>query len=332
MSEYHQPAEPKSGASPFQVSSASANNPVQIILTPPTPIVPTGGLSLRGEDTHKEVHRLPDVSEEKEVVEKTDYSDEKQVFNVNAGHDEKEVYIPGEGKEVYDHGLEKEVHNLNLHDGHDEKQFYDPNDQTSHAHHVYPPEKEVVPAVYQDGNSDKEIYYPNQSAQSLPTQKTDGDANPMAMQKYNSNSHDRRDSVSTQSTETSESRSNRTCYYQRHVNKLNQAVDKKKKAWTTFTNQSSTSITEKYNQMDKDLKDRRMAFENGTTAKMSQLDKSISDSVDRAGKNVNTKVANFRQSMVNARSQSISSVKSLGSKCQIGGKEGKEETKGDKMA
>ncbi|KAM0279803.1 hypothetical protein ACHAO9_011538 [Fusarium lateritium] len=323
MSEYHQPT----GALPFQVSSASANNPVQIILTPPTPIVPTGGLGLRGEDTHKEVHRPPNVSEEKEVVEKTDYSDEKQVVNLNAGRDEKEVFIPGEGKEVYDHGLEKEVHNLNLHDGHDEKQFYDPNGQTSHAHHAHHPEKEVVPAVYQNGNSEKEFYHPDRTAQSLPTQKTDGDANSMAMQKYNSNSQDRRDSVSTQSTETSEPQSNRQCYYQRHVNKLNQAVDKKKKAWTTFTNQSSASMTEKYNQMDKDLKDRRMAFENGTTAKMSQLDKSISDSVDRAGKNVNTKVASFRQSMVNARSQSMSSVKSLGSKYQIGGKEGKGETK-----
>ncbi|KAH6962937.1 hypothetical protein DER45DRAFT_100286 [Fusarium avenaceum] len=277
MSEYHQTAEPQGGASPIQVSSASANNPVQIILTPPTPIVPTGGLGLRGEDTHKEVHRLPDVSEEKQAIAKRDYSDEKQAFNINAGHDEKEVYIPGEGKEVYDHGLEKEVHNLNLHDGHDEKQLCDP----------------------------------------------------MAMQKY-SNSHSQRDSVSTQSTETSESQSIRTRYYQRHVNKINQAVDKKKKAWTAFTNQSSTSITEKYNQMDKDFKDRRMAFENDTTAKMSQIDKSISDSVDRAGKNVNTKVANFKQSMVNARSQSISSVKSLGSKYQIGGKEGKEEVKGDK--
>jgi hypothetical protein len=324
MSEYHQPAEPRSGASPFQVSSASANNPVQIILTPPTPIVPTGGFSLRGEDTHKEIHRLPDVSEEKEVVEKTDYSDEKQVSNVNAGHDEKEVYIPGEGKEIYDHGLEKEVHNLNLHDGHDEKQFYNPNDKTSHAHHVYPPEKEVVLPAYQNGNLEKEFYNPNHSVRSLPTQNT------TAMQKYNSNSHDRRDSVSTQSTETSDTQSNRQRYYQRHVNKLNQVVDQKKKAWTTFTNQSTTSITEKYNQMDKDLKDRRMAFENDTTAKMSQLDKSISDSVDRAGKNVNTKVANFRQSMVNAKSQSINSVKSLGSKCQNGGKEGKEEAKGEK--
>ncbi|KAM0244904.1 hypothetical protein ACHAP5_005810 [Fusarium lateritium] len=323
MSEYHQ----RAGASPFQVSSASADNPVQIILTPPTPVVPTSGLSLRGEDTHKEVHRLPNVSEEKEVVEKTDYSDEKQVVNLNAGHDEKEVVIPGDEKEVYNHGLEKEVHNLNLHDGHDEKQFYDPNDQTFHAHHVYPPKKEVVPAIHQTGNSEKEFYHPNQSAQSLPTQKADGDTNPMAMQKYNSNSQDRRDSVSTQSTETSEPQSNRQCYYQRHVNKLNQAVDKKKKAWTTFTNQSSASMTEKYNQIDKDLKDRRMAFENGTTAKMSQLDKSISDSVDRAGKNVNTKVASFRQTMVNARSQSVSSVKSLGTKYQIGGKEGKEERK-----
>ncbi|KIL87074.1 hypothetical protein FAVG1_09628 [Fusarium avenaceum] len=277
MSEYHQTAEPQGGASPIQVSSASANNPVQIILTPPTPIVPTGGLGLRGEDTHKEVHRLPDVSEEKQAIAKRDYSDEKQAFNINAGHDEKEVYIPGEGKEVYDHGLEKEVHNLDLYDGHDEKQLCDP----------------------------------------------------MAMQKYG-NSHNQRDSVSTQSTETSESQSIRTRYYQRHVNKINQAVDKKKKAWTAFTNQSSTSITEKYNQMDKDFKDRRMAFENDTTAKMSQIDKSISDSVDRAGKNVNTKVANFKQSMVNARSQSVSSVKSLGSKYQIGGKEGKEEVKGDK--
>ncbi|CAJ0554808.1 Ff.00g133210.m01.CDS01 [Fusarium sp. VM40] len=330
MSEYHQTAEPQGGASPIQVSSASANNPVQIILTPPTPIVPTGGLGLRGEDTHKEVHRLPDVSEEKQVVEKTDYSNEKQVFNVNADHDEKEVYIPGEGKEVYDHGLEKEVHNLNLHDGHDEKQFYDPNNQTSHVHHVHPPEKEVVLPAYQNGDPEKELYNPNHSAHSLPTQNTVGDTNAMAMQKYNSNSRNQRDSVSTQSTETSESQSIRTRYYQRHVNKLNQAVDKKKKAWTTFTNQSSTSITEKYNQMDKDFKDRRMAFENDTTAKMSQIDKSISDSVDRAGQNVNTKVANFRQSMVNARSQSISSVRSLGSKCQIGGKEGKEEVKGDK--
>ncbi|SPJ79804.1 uncharacterized protein FTOL_08195 [Fusarium torulosum] len=331
MSEYHQPAEPQSGASPFQVSSASANNPVQIILTPPTPIVPTGGVGLCGEDTYKEVHRLPDVSEEKDVVEKTGYSDEKQVFDVKAGHDEKEVYIPGEGKELYDHGLEKEVHNLNLHDGHDEKQFYNPNDKTSHAHHVYPPEKEVVLPAYQNGNPEKQFYNPNHSVQSLPTQNTNGDNNPMAMQKYNSNSHDRRDSVSTQSTETPDTQSNRQRYYQRHVNKLNQVVDQKKKAWTTFTNQSSTSITEKYNQMDKDLKDRRMAFENSTTAKMSQLDKNISDSVDRAGKSVNTKVASFRQSMVNAKSQSISSVKSFGSKCQIGGKESTEEAKEDKM-
>ncbi|KAM0351052.1 hypothetical protein ACHAPU_002833 [Fusarium lateritium] len=328
MSEYHQSTGPMSGASPVEVSSASANNPVQIILTPPTPIIPTG-ISLRGEDTHKEVHRLPEVSE-KEVVEKTDYSDEKQVDDRNTGHDEKEVYIPGEGKEVFDHGLEKEVHNLKLHDGHDGKQFYDPNNQTSHTHQVFPRRKEVNPSAYQNHNPEKEVYQPNQSAQSLPTH---GDANSMTMQIYNSNPHQRRDSVSTESTETSEAQSCRTKYYQRHVNKLNRAVDKKKKAWTTFTNQSSASMTDKYNQMDKDLKDRRMAFENGTTAKMSQLDKSISDSVDRAGKNVNTKVASFRQSMVNARSQSISSVKSLGMKYQVGSKEASEESnKGDKPA
>ncbi|KAF5678627.1 hypothetical protein FHETE_1179 [Fusarium heterosporum] len=280
MSEYHQSTGPMSGASPSQVPSVSANNPVQIILTPPTPITPTG-ISLREEDTHKEVHRLPDVSE-KEVVGRTDYSDEKQVYDKNAGRDEEEVYIAEEEKEAYHKGLDKEVHSLNLHDGHDEKQVYD---------------------------------------QSIPEQKSDEGVNSIATQTYASDP--RRDSNSTKSTDLSETQS----YYQRHVNKLNQAVDKRKKAWTTFTNQSSTSMTDKYNQMDKDFKDRRMAFENGTTAKMSQLDKSISDSVERTGKSVNTKVANFKQSMVNARSQSISSVKSLGMKCQVGSKETREGSK-----
>ncbi|KAF4996641.1 hypothetical protein FGRMN_4387 [Fusarium graminum] len=284
MSEYHQSTGPMSGSSPFEVSSVSANNPVQIILTPPTPVIPTG-ISLRGEDTHKEVHRLPDVSE-KEVVGRTDYSDEKQVYDRNAGHGEKEVYIAEAEKEAYHNGLDKEVHNLNLHDGHDEKQVYD---------------------------------------HSIPTQKSDRDVKTIAMQ---TNTNDpRRNSVSTESTGISDTQSCRTNYYQQHVNKLNQAVDKRKKAWTTFTNQSSASITDKYNQMDKDFKDRRMAFENGTTAKMSQLDKSISDSVDRAGKNVNTKVANFKKSMVNARSQSISSVKSLGMKRQVSSKETRDESK-----
>lgn len=84
-------------------------------------------------------------------------------------------------------------------------------------------------------------------------------------------------------------------------------------------------MTEKANQIDKGFKDRCTAFENGTTAKLNQLDRSISDSVDRAGKNVNTKVANWKTGMGNMKSQSMNSVKTLGSRCQIGTTEEKKE-------
>ncbi|EXK28900.1 hypothetical protein FOMG_14775 [Fusarium oxysporum f. sp. melonis 26406] len=309
------------GSSPVEVTSASDNNPVQIILTPPTPIVSTGNFDRRGEDTFKEV--LPAVSEEKEVVQKTDGSDEKEVYVVNEGHDEKEVYIPAVEKEVYDHGLEKEVHDLRLHDGHDEKQIYDPSEHIAQAQRIDSLEKEVLPQTNHEDH--KGFYYPNYSAQSLPTQDKENEAS-MAVQKYNSNTSERRESISTASTETSEKKDSAARgYYQRHVNKWNQAVDKKKKAWTTFTNNSSTAMTEKANQIDKGFKDRCTAFENGTTAKLNQLDRSISDSVDRAGKNVNTKVANWKTGMGNMKSQSMNSVKTLGSRCQIGKTEGKKE-------
>ncbi|KAH7234812.1 uncharacterized protein BKA55DRAFT_579488 [Fusarium redolens] len=309
------------GSSPVEVASASGKNPVQIILTPPTPIVSAGNFDRRGEDTFKEV--LPAVSEEKEVVQRTDGYDEKEVYAVSEGHDEKEVYIPAAEKEVYDHGLEKEVHDLRLHDGHDEKQIYDPTERIAQAQCIDSPEKEVLPPTNHEDH--KGFHHPNYSTQSLPTQDKENEAS-MAVQKYNSNVNERRESISTASTETSETKDSAARgYYQRHLNKWNQAVDKKKKAWTTFANNSSTTMTEKANQIDKGLKDRCTAFENGTTAKLNQLDRSISDSVDRAGKNVNTKVANWKTGMGNMKSQSMSNFKTLGSRCQIGAKEGKEE-------
>ncbi|KAF5601365.1 hypothetical protein FPANT_1736 [Fusarium pseudoanthophilum] len=288
------------GSSPVEVTSASDSNPVQIILTPPTPIVSTGNFDRRGEDTLKEI--LPAVSEEKEVVQKAGGSEEKEAYVVNEGHDEKEVYVPAAEKEVYDHGLEKEVHDLRIHDGHDEKQIYDPNESTARVQCIGSTEKEVIPQT----NHEEEAS--------------------MAAYKYNSNTTERRESISTASTGPSEKiDSAARGYYQRHVNKWNQAVDKKKKAWTTFTNNSTTAMTEKANQIDKGFKDRCTAFENGTTTKLSQLDRSISDSVGRAGKNVNNKVANWKMGMGNMKSQSMNSVKTLGSRCQVGTKEGKKE-------
>ncbi|OBS24268.1 hypothetical protein FPOA_04814 [Fusarium poae] len=280
-----------------EVASASASNPVHIILTPPTPIVPTtpGIIDRRGEDTHKEVYRLPDVSEEKEVVPKTDFSDEKQVYDGRDACDGKEVYIPDAGKQVYNVGIEREVHNLKLHDGHDEKQIYDPNTPTQG---VYDAEKEVLYNLNQhDTNS-------------------------------NSTADQRRHSTSTESTETSQSqtKTNPFCY-KRHVSKFNDAVDKKKKAWSTFTNNSSTAMSEKIVQMDKGWKQRVDVFEESTMAKMSAFDRSISDGMDRAGKGYNSTVSSWKTGVINKRNQSISSMKSLGSKCQISGKGDKEEMK-----
>ncbi|KAG5798175.1 hypothetical protein H9Q69_002784 [Fusarium xylarioides] len=304
------------GSSPVEVTSASDSNPVQIILTPPTPIVSTGNFDRRGEDTFKEV--LPAVSEEKEVVQKTDGSDEKEVHVVNEGHDEKEVYIPVAEKEVYGHGLEKEVHDLRIHDGHDEKQIYDPGESIAQVQRIDSPEKEVFPQTSHE--DEKRFYHPNGS-----TQDQENEAS-MAARKYNSNTSERRESISTASTEISEKKDSAARgYYQRHVNKWSQAVDKKKKAWTTFTNNSTTAMTEKANQIDKGFKNRYTAFETGTTTKLNQLDRSISDSVDRAGKNVNTKVATWKTGMGNMKSQSMNSVKTLGSRCQTGTKEGEKE-------
>ncbi|KAM0553159.1 hypothetical protein ACHAPJ_007446 [Fusarium lateritium] len=327
MSESHQSAEAKT-SSAGEVSSVPGNNPVQIILTPPTPITPKANINRSGEDTHKEVHRLPDVSEEKEVVDTKDYSEEKQVYVGNETRDEKEVYIPSAEKEVYDHGVDKEVYNHE--DGHDEKQVYDPKDPKLQGYYAPPPEKEVYTANEHD-KPEKEFYNPNQSAQSLPSQKTEDDAyNSMAIQMYNSNLNERQDSVSTQSTET-ETQSNpgktKSSYYQRRLDKFNQAVDKKKKAWTTFTNESNTAMVNKYNQVEKNMADRRMAFENGTTAKLKQIDKSLGSTYDRAEKGMNSRVTSFKQSMVNARSQSMNSVKTLGSKCPTSKKEDKQEDK-----
>lgn len=312
------------GSSPVEVTSASDSNPVQIILTPPTPIISTGNFDRRGEDTFKEV--LPAVSEEKEVVQKTDGSDEKEVHIVNEGHDEKEVYIPAAEKEVYDHGLEKQVHDLRIHDGHDEKQIYDPSESIAQVQRIDSPEKEVLPQKNHEDH--KAFYHPDSSVQPLPTEDQENEAS-MAAKNSNSNVNERRESISTASTETSDKKDSAARgYYQRHINKLNQAVDKKKKAWTTFTNNSTTAMTEKANQIDKGFRDRCTAFENGTTTKLNQLDRSISDSVDRAGKNVNTKVANWKMGMGNMKSQSMNSVKTLGSRCQISAKEGKKEEEG----
>ncbi|CEF77663.1 hypothetical protein FGSG_02963 [Fusarium graminearum PH-1] len=275
-----------------EVASASASNPVQIILTPPTPIIPSGPAAIdrRSEDTNKEVHRLPDVSEEKEVVAKTDFSDEKQVYNEHDAHDEKQVYTSDIGKEVYDVGVEKKVQNLKLHDGHDEKQIFDP------SLGVHDTEKEAL---------------------------------------YIQNLHDvdqRRHSNSTESTETSQSQAKTKPFcYKRHVGKFNEAIDKKKKAWTTFSNNSSTAMSEKIIQMDKGWKQRVDVFEESTMAKMSAFDKSINDGFDRAGKGYNSTISSWKTGVINKRNQSISSMKSLGSKCQVGGKGGKEDATDDKF-
>ncbi|KAF4457675.1 hypothetical protein F53441_435 [Fusarium austroafricanum] len=340
MSESNQSV-PPSSSSPAEVSSTTVKPPVEIILTPPTPVTPASDLDCRLGDTHKEV--LPAVSEEKEVVERTDFSDEKQVYNPNEGHDEKEVYIPEAEKEVYDHGIDKEVLDMRLHDGHDEKEFYDPKAQSPQSPDLHSSEKEVLPP-YQNGEPVKEFNNLKQPAQSPPTEETKDES--MAIQKYNSNPNGRKDSVSTVSTEGSEKKGNPAqCFYQRRLDKLNQAVDKKKKAWTAFTNDSSTAMAEKkkaftnytnesstamaqkYNKMGEGLKDRRTAFEKGTMTKLDQWDKGINDSVNRAGKNVNTKVANFKQGITNVKSQSVNGVKNLGSRHQIGGKEGKADAK-----
>ncbi|GKU07049.1 unnamed protein product, partial [Fusarium langsethiae] len=208
------------------------------------------------------------------------------------------VYIPN-GKERYDGGIEKEVHNLKLHDGHDEKEIYDPNSQT---HGIY--------------DSDKEVFYT----------QNQHDANSY------SNIDQRRHRTSTESTETSQSQTkNKPFCYKRHVGKFNEVIDKKKKAWSTFTNNSSTAMSEKIIQMDKDWKQRVDVFEESTMAKMNAFDRSIGDGFDRAGKGYNSTVSGWKTGMVNKRNQSISSMKSLGSKCQISGKGGKEEVKDDNL-
>ncbi|RGP76919.1 hypothetical protein FLONG3_5002 [Fusarium longipes] len=264
------------------MSSTSASSPVQIILTPPTPIIPAAP-GTPDQDTHKEVHRLPDVSEEKEVVDTTDYSDEKQVYNERDAYDEKEVYVPITDKDSKEVGLEKEVHNLKLHDGHDEKQLYDPSNH----------EKEVLCTQDQD------------DAQSIST--------------------------STELSETSQPHPKTDPFgYKRHVNKFNEAVGKKKKAWSTFTNNSSTAMTEKMIQMDKGWKQRVDVFEESTMAKMGAIDRSISDGFDRAGNSYNSTVTGWKMGIVNKKKQSISSMKSLGSKCQISGKGTKAEADEEK--
>ncbi|KAF4970338.1 hypothetical protein FSARC_2594 [Fusarium sarcochroum] len=357
MAEPHQSAEAKT-SSPVEASSAPGNNPVQIILTPPTPIIPTSSINQSGEDTHKEVHRLPDVSEEKEVVDTKDHSEEKQVYAGNETRDEKEVSIPEAEKEVHDPGVEKEVYK---HQGrHDGKEAWEPKDYNLDGYYGPPLEKEVYTAANEHDKAElisqrpapttaetlggmamnpnhaidkpeKEFYHPNQSAQSLPTQKTEDDAyNSMAIQLYNTNLNQRQDSFSTQSTET-DTQSNpgktKSSYYQRRLDKFNEAVDKKKKAWTTFTNESNAAMVNKYNQVEQGMKDRRMAFENNTTAKLNQLDKSLGSKYDRAEKGMSSRATSFKQSMINARSQSMQSVKTLGSRCPTTGKEDKQEDK-----
>ncbi|KAF5026746.1 hypothetical protein F66182_1165 [Fusarium sp. NRRL 66182] len=303
MSGPHQLPEAEGVASSFAgASSGTGTNPVQIILTPPTPITPTDSLARRGEDTHKEVHHLPDVSQEKEVVDNKDYSDEKQAYSGHQGDEEKEVYVPLGEKEVYTPGMDEEAHRP--HPGHDEKQVCDTGDG------VYSPEKEVCIVANEHDKPMKEVYQPDQS---------------MAVQLYNSHQSQRNDSVSTQSTETQDPK--KSSIYERHMNKLNKAVDKKKQAWSTFTNESTASMTNKYNQFGKDVKDRRMAFEQGTTTKITQLEKGFSERVDRAGKNVNAKVSSWKQGVNNVKSQSVNSVKSLSYR----GKKSEKGDEGDNM-
>ncbi|KPM42491.1 hypothetical protein AK830_g4077 [Neonectria ditissima] len=234
MSESREPSEGMTASSSHQtqISFTSGVSPVQIILTPPTPIVGNTGSTRREEDTHKEVTPLNQITEEKEVDVRKQFPDEKQVYD----EDEKEVYSPNNAVQArHIDSSEKEVYHPTPSVDGAEKEWYGPQTWPVQSGHVHMDEKEVL------GQAQNVIGSP----QPIETQSVENQAQASVVQ--------------------------------RQLNNVSVAVEKRKKALSTFTTQSNTRMRESYTRMGQSVTDRSVAIERGASNRLTRLEKDFND-------------------------------------------------------
>ncbi|KAK7429852.1 hypothetical protein QQZ08_003697 [Neonectria magnoliae] len=268
MSEPCQPSEatPASSSHPAETLPTPGISRVQIILTPPTPVVGDGGFIRREEDTYKEVTQLDKITEEKEVHVRQEVPDEKQVYT----EDEKEVYSPVQAQRI--DASEKEVYR---------------------------------PTPSGDG-VEKEVYIPTASPDQVGNQFDTGNLFHAEKKVHNAQAPV---AGSEQFLETQDDEHTaRPSIVQRQLSNVSMAVEKRKKALTTFTTQSNNRMREGYARMEQSVTERGVAIERGANNRFTRLEKGLNDQINRAGKNVNSRVTSLKQS--------VSSIKKMGSRGQ----------------
>ncbi|KAH7161023.1 hypothetical protein EDB81DRAFT_783734 [Dactylonectria macrodidyma] len=288
---------------PIESSPPSAG-PAKIIVTPPTPIDDHVGITGDDEDTHKEVIQLHNITEEKEVYDYREVLEEKQVY-------------VDDSKEAICHPASMGVNSQHIDEA--EEKIHHPEAWLISA------EKEVLGQQnchiqpMESGKVEKEAYDPDEakSQQHDPNQPYDE----LQLGAMNSGHL-----VETTDSEAKTAKT-QSSVVQRHFNAMSQAVDKRKKALTTFTTQSNTRLREGYAQIEQNVTDRSVAMEQGanvrwkrlgqgfservqrvekgTSKRFNRLEKGFNDQVNRAEKSVDDRVASLKQN--------IGSVKGLGS-------------------
>ncbi|KAH7126533.1 hypothetical protein B0J13DRAFT_565619 [Dactylonectria estremocensis] len=282
-------------------SSVSSTNPVTIIVTPPTPIDDHAGFTHDDEDTHKEVIQLDNIVEEKEVYNHQEVLEEKQVYV----EDFKEAFCDPEPTGVNAQHIDAT-----------EDKIHDPEAR----HHstvkvvLEPQSCQIQPEKF--GMVEKEVYGTDETK---PQQHE-------LIQRHDENQREMTTPESSGKTTGAETRTQPSTV-QRHFNTMSQAVDKRKKAFSTFTTQSNTRLREGYAQMEQNVTDRSVAMEQGanvrlkrlgqgfseriqrvekgTSKRLNRLEKGFNDQVNRAEKSVDDRVTSLKQN--------ISNVKGLGS-------------------
>ncbi|KAK7424426.1 hypothetical protein QQX98_000391 [Neonectria punicea] len=208
----------------------------------------------------------------------------KEVTQLDKITEEKEVHVR---QEVPD---EKQVYTE------DEKEVYSP----VQAQHIDASEKEVYQPTPSGDGVEKEVY--------VPTTSPDQAGNVFEAEKevYNAQTPV---AGSEQSLETQDDQHTaRPSIVQRQLSNVTLAVEKRKKALSTFTTQSNTRMREGYARMEQSVTDRGVAIERGANNRFTRLEKGLNDQINRAGKNVNSRVSSLKQS--------VSSIKKTGSRGQ----------------
>ncbi|KAJ3549179.1 hypothetical protein NM208_g78 [Fusarium decemcellulare] len=258
----------------------------------------SAGLTQKIDTTEKEVYdtgNAPGGTKHIETTEKEVYDPESQTKQDQHIYSaEKEVYFPVSNVDQF------------------EKEVYLPGNQhTQVEKEVYDPASQSVPAVDQAGKKFQDPNYETVHPQSWPLDQKDvhiaGTPTPQAYYEPVSQHQGHQQSLGGQEvpsdTQQPETQA-RSSLVQRHLNKLNQAVAKRKKSLVTLADQSNSAVNEQIAIAKKGFVDHRVALKEGATNQFHRVEKDITNRFTRAEQNVNDRATRVEQN-VNARVESI---------------------------